>query len=224
MPQLITPRRPLSPHCPSLPSARPRDILSIIIFLQKVSLLIIEVTQCKEKTKQKTTTTKILKSPYTKRIACFTSRKFLAFESGNHLHILRNYCLEESIGHGWGGVVKVARLGGCGPEPPSLYQDECPPLARGQVLHLTVPLWQPSWITAWGQPGEALWQGPSGEGHWASTDVQVGIQEMRSRRHRGHASLEKGCWQQWNSRHEEAVTGSKHIGDRGQLGALLAAR
>lgn len=103
MPQLIRPRRPLSPHCPSLPSARPRDILSIIIFLQKVSLLIIEVTQCKEKTKQKTTTTKILKSPYTKRIACFTSRKFLAFESGNHLHILRNYCLEESIGHGWGG-------------------------------------------------------------------------------------------------------------------------
>lgn len=117
---------------------------------------------------------------------------------------------------GWGGR-GVA-------ESPSLYQDERPPLARGQVLHLTIPLRQPSRITAWGQPGEALWQGTSGEGHWASTDVQVGIQELRGRRHGGHAGLEEGRWQQWDSRHEKAITGSEHVGDGGQLGGLLVVR
>lgn len=165
----------------------------------------------KQKQKQKR---KILKSPYTKHIACFTSRKFLAFESETIFTYSEIIAWKSQSGGSGGGAA----------EPPSLYQDECPPLARGQVLHLTVPLRQPSRITAWGQPGEALWQGPSGEGHWASADVQVCIQELSSGCHRGHASLEEGCWQQWNSRHEKAITGSEHVGDGGQLGGLLVVR
>lgn len=161
----------------------------------------------KQKQKQK-----ILKSPYTKHIACFTSRKFLALSLKPPSHTLK--LLLGRVNGPWGAVAT----------PPSLYQDKCPPLARGQVLHLTVPLWQPSRVTARSQPGEALWEGPRGQSHWASTDVQVGIQELRSRGHRGHASLEEGCRQQRDPGHEEAVTGSEHAWNRAWLGARLAAR
>lgn len=171
--------------------------------------------------------TKILKSPYTKHIACFTSRKFLALSPKPSSHTLK--LLLGRVNGPWGvrGAAGPSSLhrgvrGAVG--PPSLHQDKCPPLARGQVLHLTVPLGQPSRVTARGQPGEARWQGSVGQSHWASTDVQVGIQELCSRRHRGHASLEERCWQQRDPRHEEAVTGSEHVWDRGRLGALRAAR
>lgn len=93
---------------------------------------------------------KILKSPYTKHIACFTSRKFLALSPKPSSHTLKLLLRR----------VNRPRRGSA--EPPSLYQDKRRPLARGQVFHLTVPLWQPGRVTAWGQPGEALWQGPRG--------------------------------------------------------------
>lgn len=117
---------------------------------------------------------------------------------------------------------------------PSLHQDERAPPARGQVLHLTVPVGQPRGVETRGQHGEVRLQGCGGrQGRCGGADVQVGVQELGCGGHRGDPRLEEVGRQQragpqpqllLESRHEEgAVAGGQEQRGRGQVGSLLAA-
>lgn len=203
----------LSPLAPPpsfpFPSARPGTPLNYYFSSESFqALLRVAFAQCKGKGK----TEKKVKSQNTKRIACFASRNLLASSPETSSHTLK---------------LLLQRAGR--PEPQagsSLHQHEGAQPARGQVLYLTVRLRQPRGHKARGQRGGGQWG-------CGAADVQVGVQQLGRRRHRGAPRLQEVGRQQragrqpqllLESRHKErAVARGEDQRGRGRLGGLLAA-